>query len=204
MSALDPWMPPYPPLVARLWPAATLPRAVRLTILIAIGDLLLIAAAKAQVPFWPLPLTPQAGAVLLLAAAYGPVLGMTTLVVYLGQGLVGLAVFAATPERGLGLDYMLGPVGGSLIGYVAATVLVGQLARQGWDRSFRQTQACMAAGMALILVCSGAWLAWWIGPEDAWRMGVEPFLATSLLQAVVAGTVLPLTWRAVLRRNRLF
>ena len=41
------------------------------------------------------------------------------MVLYLVEGALGLPVFADTPERGIGLAYMMGPTGGYLIGFVA-------------------------------------------------------------------------------------
>ena len=41
---------------------------------------------------------------------------------------MGLPVFAGTPEKGIGLAYMLGGTGGYLVGFVLAAASVGNLA----------------------------------------------------------------------------
>ena len=46
--------------------------------------------------------------VLTLGMAYGWRLGAATVMLYLVEGAAGLPVFAGTPEKGIGLDYMLG------------------------------------------------------------------------------------------------
>ncbi len=90
---------------------------------------LLTLSAKVQVPFYPVPMTMQSLVVLVIGAAFGWRLGMATVMFYLLQGLAGLPVFAGTPEKGVGLAYMMGPTGGYLIGFVAAAFVTGFLVR---------------------------------------------------------------------------
>ena len=79
------------------------------------GSLLIAIASKVQVPFYPVPMTLQTLMVLTIGMAYGWRLAIATLVLYLLEGAVGLPVFAGTPEKGIGLSYMLGGTGGYLI-----------------------------------------------------------------------------------------
>ena len=65
-------------------------------------------------------MTMQPFAVLLIGLAFGARLGVATVLLYLAEGALGLPVFAGTPERGIGLAYMLGPTGGYLLGYPLA------------------------------------------------------------------------------------
>src|SRR5712672_4648101 len=85
-------------------------------ILVATGLLLLTLSAKIQIPLWPVPMTMQTYVILVIAMAYGTRLGVATVVAYLLAGAVGLPVFAGTPEKGIGVPYMLGPTGGYLVG----------------------------------------------------------------------------------------
>src|SRR5690606_14969027 len=107
-----------------LWPESR-GDVLRLGAVVVLGTLLLTASAKIQVPFWPVPMTMQTFVVLFLGAALGPRLGALTVLLYLAQGALGLPVFAGTPEKGIGLAYMLGPTGGYLIGFVPAAYVVG-------------------------------------------------------------------------------
>ena len=105
-----------PTLVDRLWPAnRSEQKALRAVVLALAGSLLLWASAKVQVPFYPVPITMQTGVVLLLGIAYGPRLAVATVLLYIAEGAVGLPVFAGTPERGIGLPYILGPTGGYIV-----------------------------------------------------------------------------------------
>ena len=103
-----PAMTANPTLADRLWPAAG-NRVLRSVLLALAGSLLLWASAKVQVPFYPVPMTLQTAVVLLIGVAYGWRLGAATVLLYLAEGAVGLPVFAGTPERGIGLAYMVGP-----------------------------------------------------------------------------------------------
>src|SRR4051794_6282406 len=124
----------HPTLIDRLWPNRDA-AALRGLLLMVVGSLLLTASAKAQVPMWPVPMTMQSFAVLVIGMAYGPRLAFATVGLYLLEGAAGLSVFAGTPERGIGLSYMAGPTGGYLIGFLVSAVAMGWLAERGWDRS---------------------------------------------------------------------
>ena len=90
-----------------------------------VGTLILTLSAKITVPFWPVPATLQTLALFAIAAAYGSRLAVATVILYLIEGAVGLPVFAGTPEKGIGLAYMVGPTGGYLIGFVVAAMACG-------------------------------------------------------------------------------
>src|SRR5579862_9024378 len=132
-----------PTLAAALWPAEGRMPVVRAATLVIIGSLVLTLSAKIEVPFWPVPLTMQSLAVLVIGMAYGLRLGALAVLLYLAEGAVGLPVFAGTPERGIGLAYMVGPTGGYLLGFLLAAWVLGLLAERGWDRSWARTLGAM-------------------------------------------------------------
>src|SRR3954454_13264091 len=117
-------------LVDLLWPAGGGAQVLRLLSLAVLGSLLLWASAKAHVPFYPVPMTMQTGAVLLLGVAYGWRLGLATVLLSVAEGAMGLPVFSGTPERGIGLAYMAGPTAGYLASYPLAAVVAGVAAER--------------------------------------------------------------------------
>jgi biotin transport system substrate-specific component len=164
------------------------------------GSLLLWASAKLQVPFYPVPMTMQTFVVLIIGTAYGWRLGAVTVALYLAEGALGLPVFAGTPEKGIGLAYMVGPTGGYLVGYVVAAAACGWLASLGWGRKVSTTILSMLAGNALIYAFGLVWLGavvGWDKPVLAW--GLTPFLLGDLLKLVLAAAVLPMAWKAARR-----
>jgi hypothetical protein len=121
-------------LLGTLWPAEGDTRSIGRALVLAVaGTLLLTLSAKMKVPFYPVPMTMQTLVVLVIGAVYGWRLGVATILLYLAEGASGLPVFADTPERGIGLAYMMGPTGGYLLGFVVGAAIVGWLAERGWD-----------------------------------------------------------------------
>jgi biotin transport system substrate-specific component len=183
-------------LAGQLWPAGqgTRSAAVRAVILMLAGSALLTLSAKIQVPFWPVPMTMQTLVVLMIGAAYGWRLGGTTVLLYLVEGAVGLPVFAGTPERGLGVPYMMGPTGGFLAGFLAAAVATGWLAERGWDRPLWRLFVSMAIGHLVIFAFGLGWLAALVGWSKAWAGGAAPFVAATLLKTALAAALMQAGW----------
>lgn len=185
-------------LIEALWPvreATAGVRGLRLAILVAAGSVLMALSAKLQVPMWPVPMTMQTFAVLVIGMAYGARLGGLTLLAYLAEGAIGLPVFAS----GAGLAYLAGPTGGYLVGFAVAATLVGSLGTRGWDRSIAGTLAAMTLGTAVIFGLGVAWLSTLIGFEAALANGVMPFLVGAAFKIALAAAVLPFAWRLVSR-----
>ena len=194
----------HPTLAATLWPtsagASTRARLLRALLLAVAGSVLLTLSAKTQIPMWPVPMTMQTFVVLVIGAAYGWRLGGATLLLYLAEGALGLPVFANTPDRGIGLAYMMGPTGGFLAGFLVSALALGWLAERGWDRDVVRTLTAMVLGTAIIYVFGVAWLSALVGVEAAVTHGVLPFMAGAALKIALAAAVLPLAWRLVGRR----
>ena len=192
---------PSTTLASALWPASTdasgLIRAVLLAI---VGTVLLTISAKVKVPFYPVPMTMQTLVVLVLGAAYGSRLAAAAVLLYLVEGALGLPVFADTPERGIGLAYMMGPTGGYLIGFLAGAWVVGRLAELGYGRSLATMFVAMSVGHAAIFLGGFSWLAMLIGPKAAWLGGVAPFFWATLLKTMLGTALVPALWSVLDRR----
>jgi biotin transport system substrate-specific component len=152
---------------------------------ILIGNILLILSAKIQIPFWPVPMTMQTFVVLMIGAVLGARAGAAAVALYLFEGGLNFAVFAGTPERGIGVAYMYGPTGGYLFGFLVAALAIGFASDKGWMKTLSANTGWMLAGHAIILVLGVAWLARIVGLEAALATGLHPFwLATSLKTAM--------------------
>jgi biotin transport system substrate-specific component len=139
-------------------------------------------------------------AVLMIGASYGWRLGAATVLLYLLEGAFGLPVFAGTPERGIGLAYMMGPTGGYLAGYLVAAAAVGFLAERGCDRSIVKMFGAMLVGSLLVYALGVAWLSTFTGFEKAVAVGALPFLYGDLLKTVLAALAVPSLWALFERR----
>lgn len=166
--------------------------------LVIAGILVLAISAKISVPMWPVPITMGTFAVLALGAAYGPMLGLTTIIGYMLIGIAGFDVFAGSSAEKSGLAYMMGGTGGYLVGYVLATAALGYFARLGWDRSAGKLALGLLIGNAIIYVPGLLWLGQlygWDQPILAW--GLTPFLVGDALKLVLAALVIPGVWKLV-------
>ena len=151
------------------------------------GAVAIAVAARAQIPFWPVPLTLQSLVVLVLGAAYGPRLGGLTVLLYLVAGLCGLPVFAG---GGHGPASFQGPTGGFLIGFLLAAPGVGWLIRRaGWGGSLASAALAMLVGHAILFVPGLAWLARTVGMARAVGLGLTPFVVAIAVK-IALGAVL--------------
>jgi biotin transport system substrate-specific component len=181
----------------------------------AVGGSLLIAGL-AQIsfplPFTPVPITGQTLGVLLVGAAYGPALGVATLVLYLAWGVMGLPFFApnadGSHETGLDVLRITSATGGYLVGFVAAAGLTGWLSRRGWDRTFRSSIGAMLLGSIAIYAFGVPWLYHALPAtidgrpvtlDTALSLGLYPFIIGDTVKLLVAAGLLPVAWR-LLRR----
>ena len=146
-------------LIDTAWSNSTTTRRFGLLAAVVSGVCLLTLSAKLQVPFYPVPMTMQTLVVLMIGMACGRVLGTATVAAYLLAGAAGLPVFAGTPERGLGLAYMMGPTGGFLLGFLISAWLVGRAGRARLEQLVRALAVAMVIGHVVILAAGVAWLA---------------------------------------------
>ena len=201
-SIPEPLPTPHFPLAAMLWPDRADARAglLRSMILIALGTALLAASAKVNLPLPYVPMTLQTLVVLVIGAAYGWRLGGVTVMAYLAEGAMGLPVFAGPVG---GLAPLVGPTAGYLIGFVPAAVITGLLGERGWDRSVPLLFVAMGLGHTVILGCGFAWLAVGIrlGVDQAWLVGITPFVAASLIKNALGAALVPAVRRLLDRRG---
>ena len=175
------------PIVGRLVPESGMARLAALTGFAIVGSVLLWLSAKISVPFWPVPMTLQTGMVALIAAAYGWRLGLATVVLYLAEGALGLPVFQGTPEKGIGIAYMLGPTGGFLLGFAVAAAVIGWLAEHGWNRNPFSLFGAMVVGDAFVFALGVLWLGTVVGwDKPVLQWGFYPFLLGDAVKLAIA------------------
>lgn len=167
------------------------------------GSMALWISAKIQLPFYPVPMTMQTFVVLAIGMAFGMRLGAATIALYLVEGLLGLPVFAGTPEKGIGIAYMMGTTGGYLLGYLFAAGAVGYLAERGFGRNVLTTAAAMLVGTLIIYALGLLWLGavvGWDKPILAW--GMTPFLLGDFAKLALAALLMPAIWKLIGTRHK--
>lgn len=187
----------------RVIAGAVLPRN-RVTTAALVVSFALLTAIAAQIrvplPFTPVPITGQTFAVLLSGAAMGSVAGATSQLLYLMMGLF-LPFYAGGAS---GWAHATGATGGFLIGFVAAAAVVGFLAERRQDRTPVSAIPAFLTGTVVIYLIGVPWLSATLGVS--WVRGIElglaPFVIGDLAKAVLAGVLLPLTWRLLWTARR--
>lgn len=176
--------------------------AANITMVIA-GAALTAGAAQLVIPMWPVPITGQTFAVLLVGTTLGALRGALSMLLYIALGAIGLPVFT---EGSAGWQVIAGPTGGYLIGFVLAAILTGWLAQRSWDRKIIGAGVAFLAGTVVIYAVGLPWLSVALGqlgyPNDlgaTLSAGLFPFVPGDILKAVVAGAILPVTWKIVSR-----
>lgn len=162
-------------------------------ILVSTFTFLTALCAKIKVEIGPVPITGQTFAVLLSGFLLGSVRGSTSQMFYLILGLTGLPLFA----RGGGIQYLLSPTFGYIIGFIFAAFFVGKLAEMGWDRNLKTSILAMIIGNILIYIFGLIGLARSVPLKDILKVGLYPFLVGDIIKILIASLVLPTSWRLI-------
>ena len=184
-------------------------RIVKIILIAIAGTLLLTISSKIKIPFYPVPMTMQTFVVLFLGIALGPKIGLLTLSLYLFEGIFGLPVFAGTPEKGIGLTYFIGPTGGYLVGFLAATYVAGSFKYESCFDKFKfkphlplalriidaitssikisfKNLIKLIFAVSLIYIFGLLWLGSLIGwDKPIFQFGAQPFLLAELFKILI-------------------
>lgn len=178
-------------LAQRFLPQGQLARAFWLVSLALAGTALLTISAKIKVDLVYVNVTMQTFALFAIAAAFGSRLAVATVALYLMEGALGLPVFTGTPEKGIGLAYMVGPTGGYLLAYLAAAWIVGRAADLGFSRNPFALSLSMLAGEAVILGFGALWMVYLFGLEKGLAYGFGTFIIGDLVKLALAACLIP-------------
>lgn len=173
------------------------------------GSLFIALAAQVQVPMYPVPMTLQTLAILIVGLTYGARLGALTLVAYLAEGAMGLPVFAG----GANGAAFAGPTAGFLVGFVGMAFLAGLAADRGVKGAVPTALVTIAVS-ALLYVPGAAWamLADAVLGFDAtkwgadsfamiWQYYMAPFLLGDAVKSVIAALAVTGGWAALKNRK---
>ncbi len=153
-----------------------------------VATIILAISSKIKIPFYPVPMTMQTFVVLLIGVYFGWKLGLFTLGLYLIEGLLGLPVFAGTPEKGLGIIYFVGPTMGYLTGFLVAVFLAGYFK---FSKSYFLNFLKLIIAVSTIYLFGMLWLAKFTGWEKVFLVGAQPFLLAELFKILLLTLLIP-------------
>lgn len=169
------------------------------------GTLFIAMAAQISVPFFPVPLTMQTLAILIVGLTFGSRLSAVTLTAYLAEGAMGLPVFANAGSA----PALIGPTAGFLFGFVGMAYLAGLAVEKGLARGVVSTAVVGVVVSALLYIPGVAWpmaiaeaagmTGNWVGSsaDVIWTYWVSPFLFGDAVKAVIAAMVVWGGWKAL-------
>lgn len=178
-------------------------------IYVVLSIVLIAGAAQIQIPMWPVPITGQTFAVLLVGASLGPIRAAIATSAYLLLAVAGFPVLAAQADGShtTGLAVLALPTLGYLVGFIVASVALGWFAKLAWDRKVLKAVVSFLVAEVIIYACGLPVLAAFFAanglPADAGAvlsLGLVPFIVGDVIKALLAGALLPLTWKLLNRK----
>ncbi|MEO7122518.1 MAG: biotin transporter BioY [Lacisediminihabitans sp.] len=161
--------------------------------LISAGAGLIAIAAQLSIALWPVPITGQTLAVLLVGSILGALRGTLATVLYAILGIVGLPVFS---DASHGVNVVLGPTGGYIIGFIFAAALTGWLAQRAWDHRIVGALLSFLGGIVVTFAIGLPWLATTLhlNFEQTLQAGLYPFIIGGTIKALLAAGIIRLSW----------
>jgi biotin transport system substrate-specific component len=175
-----------------------LPRSIATDIALVFGGAVLTAvAAQIAIPMWPVPITGQTFAVLLVGAVLGASRGALSMITYFCLGAAGLPVFT-----GAAAGITFGTTFGYLVGFIAAAAVVGWFSQLNWHKKVTGVLASFVIGNAVIYLFGLPWLAFALNNLNiasdfgsVVMVGLVPFLIGDAIKMALAAAALPLAWK---------
>lgn len=175
------------------------PRSTTLTdvALVVTGAAVVGALAQVTIPMWPVPITGQTLAVMLVGGALGMRRGAAAMTTYMVAGLAGVPWFA---EGGGGPGMLLAPSFGYVVGFILAAAVAGWCAERAWDRRPVLAMLGFCAATVMPFLLGVPYMATVLGLTDMATIaayGVTPFVLPGLVKAALAAAAFPLAWRLI-------
>ncbi len=158
-------------------------KVIKIFLISLLGSILLTISAKIKIPFYPVPMTMQTFVVLFLGISFGYKVGVTTIFLYLLEGIAGLPVFSNSPAKGIGIAYFVGPTMGYLIGFIFACFLAGYFK---YNSNYFINFLKILVSTSIIYFFGIIWLGTLIGwDKPILQLGFFPFLLAEFFKILL-------------------
>ncbi len=176
-------------------------KILKLIFLALTGTIILAISSKIKIPFYPVPMTMQTLVVLSIGVIMGWKLGLATITLYLFEGLIGLPVFAGTPEKGIGVAYFTGPTMGYLLGFIPAVFFAGFFKLNVKYNLFYKiiyNFVFLTISVSFIYIFGLIWLLNFVPLEKLLIFGALPFLPAELFKVLILTLCISLFSKSIL------
>jgi len=175
-------------------------------VLVLAGVSVVALLAQVSIPLWPVPVTGQTLAVMVVGASLGARRAAAALTTYLIAGLAGLPIFAGAVG---GPAAVATPSFGFIIGFIFAAAFIGWLAERHWDKRPLLALAGFLGASIIPFLIGVPYMGMILGllgapndPATLIALGVTPFLLGGVIKWVLAAMLMPLAWRGVRAAER--
>ena len=161
---------------------------IRQMTLISLFAALTAIGAFISIPLYPVPLTLQTLFTLLAAMTLGSAMGMSSQIIYVLLGVIGLPVFAGF-KAGIGI--LFGPTGGFLFGFIISAYIIGKIIELKKEKNFFYYFLAGLSGMLIIYITGITQLSLvtGIGVKKALMVGMLPFLPGDICKIIAASFI---------------
>ena len=168
-----------------------------LLVLGGVAFLSIMSQVLIPLPYTPVPISLGTFGVTLMALLYGRKLGTATILYYVAAGSLGAPIFAGGKAGSL-----FSPTGGYILGYIAATIILGYLADRGVTKSYVKTILSLILSSAIILTLGSLVLSLFVPGKNAFMIGVLPFLPGDALKSTTVTLLLPTLWKFIPKNDK--
>ncbi len=168
-----------------------------LLVLGGVAFLSIMSQVLIPLPYTPVPISLGTFGVTLMALLYGRKLGTATILSYVAAGSLGAPIFAGGKAGSL-----FSPTGGYILGYIAATIILGYLADRGVTKSYVKTILSLMLSSAIILTLGSLVLSLFVPGKNAFMIGVLPFLPGDALKSTTTTLLLPTLWKFIPKNDK--
>jgi biotin transport system substrate-specific component len=161
---------------------------------ILLGSFLLAILSQIAIPlpFSPVPITLQTLGVAILVMGLGVKNAPWAVLLYLVQATLGLPVLAGGSANPL---WIVGPTAGYLLGFLLSAYATSKIVAWSHPQSFFRAWLALAVNEGVILTMGFAWLAYFAGIQNAFMIGVAPFLFGAGCKITMAAALFrPIVW----------
>ena len=156
--------------------------------LVSLFAALTAVGAFISIPLYPVPITLQTLFTLLAGMTLGSVMGMSSQIIYVMLGVIGLPVLAGF-KAGIGI--LFGPTGGFLFGFIISAYVIGKIIELKKEKNIFYYFLAGLSGMVIIYIIgiNQLSLVTDIGVKKAITVGILPFLPGDILKIIAASFI---------------
>lgn len=136
-----------------------------------LGSLLIAISAQITIPSWPVPMTLQPTAIMIIGLMVSPRIAVASVVAYILEGACGLPVFHAFKS---GIPHLFNTTGGYIFGFVPMIYLISVLKDKSQTLLYR-FGICLFGNVVLYAI-GISYLSLFVGLNSAVQLGLVPFL----------------------------